>query len=117
MWHIFRYSDCKDITLWRIGADFNMPAKKVSRQIQHFGQVRNFTFCNPVVQLACSTQCFTRSAPAQQLHIPHSRINIQKFCPTVIGKYYWNDLSLSIHNKSSKILFKKALKKYYLAQY
>ena len=44
-------------------------------------QVRNFTFCNPVVQLACSTQCFTRSASAQQLHIPHSRINIQKFCP------------------------------------
>ena len=25
------------------------------------------------------------------------------------GKYYWNDLSLSIRNKSSKILFKKAL--------
>ena len=59
----------------------------------------------------------TRSASAQQLHIPHSRINIQKFCPTVIGKYYWNDLPLSIRNKSSNILFKKALKKYYLAQY
>ena len=51
------------------------------------------------------------------LHIPHSRINIRKFCPAVIGKYYWNDLPLSIRNKSSKILFKKALKKYYLAQY
>ena len=59
----------------------------------------------------------TRSASAQQLHIPHSRINIRKFCPTVIGKYYWNDLPLSIRNKSSNILFKKALKKYYLAQY
>ena len=35
---------------------------------------------------------FTRRASAQQLHIPHSRINIRKFCPTVIGKYYWNDL-------------------------
>ena len=60
---------------------------------------------------------FTRSASAQQLDIPHSRINIRKFCPTVIGKYYWNDLPLSICNKSSKMLFKKALKKYYLAQY
>ena len=59
----------------------------------------------------------TRSASAQQLHISHSRINIRKFCPTVIGKYYWNDLPLSIRNNSSKILFKKALKKYYLAQY
>ena len=54
---------------------------------------------------------------AQQLHIPHSRIKIRKFCPTITGKYYWNDLPLSIRNKSSKILFKKALKKYYLAQY
>ena len=35
----------------------------------------------------------------------------QSLCPTVIGKYYWNDLPLSIRNKSSKILFKKALKK------
>ena len=31
---------------------------------------------------------FTRSASAKQLHIPHSRINIRKFCPSVIGKYY-----------------------------
>ena len=53
---------------------------------------------------------FTRSASAQQLHIPHSRINIRKFCPSVIGKYFWNDLPLSIRNKLSKILFKKALK-------
>ena len=60
---------------------------------------------------------FTQSASAQQLQIPHSRINIRKFCPTVIGKYYWNDLPLHIRNKSSKILFKKALKIYYLAQY
>ena len=28
-----------------------------------------------------------------------------------------NDLPISICNKASKILFKKALKKYYLAQY
>ena len=44
-------------------------------------------------------------------------INIRRFCPTFIGKYYWNGLPLSIRNKSSKILFKKAHKKYYLAQY
>ena len=36
--------------------------------------------------------------------------DIRKFCPTVIEKYYWNDLPLSIRNKSSKMLFKKALK-------
>ena len=38
---------------------------------------------------------FTRSASTQQLSLPHSRINIRKICPTVIGKYYWNDLPLS----------------------
>ena len=53
---------------------------------------------------------FTRSASAQQLLIPHSRINIRKFCPTVTGKYYRKDLPLSICNKSSKILFKRHLK-------
>ena len=74
--------------------------------------------CNfPLFLVSEQHNYFTRSASAQQLHIPHSRINIRKFCPTVIGKYYWNDLPLSIRNKSSKILFKKALKKYYLAQY
>ena len=36
--------------------------------------------------------------------------SFESFCPTVIGKYYWNDLLLSIRNKSSKIPFKKALK-------
>ena len=60
---------------------------------------------------------FAPSASAQQFQIPHSRISIRKFCPTVIGKYYWNDIPLSIRNKSSKIMFKKALKKYYLAPY
>ena len=74
--------------------------------------------CNfPLFLVSEQHSYFTRSASAQQLHIPHSRINIRKFCPAVIGKYYWNDLPLSIRNKSSKILFKKALKKYYLAQY
>ena len=43
--------------------------------------------------------------------------SFESFCPTVIGKYYWNDLPLSIRNKSSKFLFKKDLKKYCLAQY
>ena len=32
---------------------------------------------------------FTQIASTQQLSLPHSRINIRKFCPTVIGKYYF----------------------------
>ena len=40
----------------------------------------------------------TRSASLQHLNPGFSRINIRKFCPTVIGCYYWNDLPLSIRN-------------------
>ena len=60
---------------------------------------------------------FTRGASAQQLLISFSRINIRKFCPTVIGKYYWNALPVCIRDLTSKTAFKKALRKYYLAQY
>ena len=60
---------------------------------------------------------FTRGASAQQLLIPFSRINIRKFCPTVIGKYYWNALPVCIRDLTSKTAFKKALCKYYLTQY
>ena len=57
--------------------------------------------CNfPLLLVSEQHDYFTRSASAQQLQIPHSRINIRKFCPTVIGKYYWNDLPLHIRNKS-----------------
>ena len=45
------------------------------------------------------------------------RINIRKFCPTVIECYYWNDIPLSIREQTTKKLFKIALFNYYLAQY
>ena len=74
--------------------------------------------CNFSIPLVLEQHNYsTRSASNQKLHLPHSRINIRKFCPTVIGKYYWNDLPLFIRDKSSKVLFKKALFKYYFAQY
>ena len=67
--------------------------------------------CNfPLFLVSEQHNYFTRSASAQQLHIPHSRINIRKFCPAVIGNYHCNNLPLSIRNKSSKFLFKKDLK-------
>ena len=59
----------------------------------------------------------TRSASLQHLNPSSFRINLRKFCPTVIGCYYWNDISLSIREKTTKKLFKRALFNYYLAQY
>ena len=59
----------------------------------------------------------TRSASLQHLNPSWFRINIRKFCPTVIGYFYWNDVPLSIHEKTTKKSFKRALFNYYLAQY
>ena len=59
----------------------------------------------------------TRSASLQLLKPSSFRINIRKFFPTVIGCYYWNDIPLSIRNKPTRKLFKRALYQYYFAQY
>ena len=50
----------------------------------------------------------TRSASLQHLNPDSFRINIRKFCPTILGCYYWNDIPLSIRNKPTKKLFKKS---------
>ena len=59
----------------------------------------------------------TRSASLQHLNLGSFRINIRKFCPTILGCYYWNDIPLSIRNKPTRKLFKRALYQYYFAQY
>ena len=51
----------------------------------------------------------TRSASLQHLN--------PDFCPTILGCYYWNDIPLSIRNKPTRKLFKKALYQFYFAQY
>ena len=71
----------------------------------------------PIPLVSEQRNYFTRGASDQQLLIPFSRINIRKFCPTVIGKYYWNALPLCIRDLTTKTAFKKALRKYYLAQH
>ena len=71
----------------------------------------------PVTLVSEQHNYFTRGASAQQLLIPFSRINMRKFCPTVIGKYYWNALPVCIRDLTTKTSFKEALCKYYLAQY
>ena len=44
----------------------------------------------------------TRSSQPQHFSFDFYRINIRKFCPTIIGKYYWNNIPLSVRLKSSK---------------
>ena len=57
----------------------------------------------------------TRSASLQHLNASSLGINIRKFCSTVIGCYYWNNIPLSIREKIAKKLFKRALFNYYIA--
>ena len=58
-----------------------------------------------------------RSVSLQHLNPESFRINIRKFCPTIIGCYYWNDIPISIRSRPTNKLFKKALRQFYLAQY
>ena len=59
----------------------------------------------------------TPSASLQHLNPESFRINIRKFCPTILGCYYWNYIPLSICNQPTRKLFKKALHQFYFAQY
>ena len=48
----------------------------------------------------------TRSAYFQHLNTCTFRINIRRFCPTVIGCYYWNDIPISMREKPNRKLSK-----------
>ena len=61
----------------------------------------------------------TRSTSFDQLVIESFRTNLRKFSPGISGKYFWNNIPLSIQNNINprKNAFKTALKRYYAAQY
>ena len=59
----------------------------------------------------------TRSASSNQVAIPLFRTNLRRFCPSTIGSFLWNVIPQSIRDKLSKKMFKKALLRWYLAQY
>ena len=59
----------------------------------------------------------TRSASSNQVAIPLFRTNLRRFCPSIIGSFFWNDIPQSIRDKPSKKMFRKALLRWYLAQY
>ena len=59
----------------------------------------------------------TRSASSNQVAIPLFQTNLRRFCPSIIGSFFWNDIPQSIRDKPSKKMFRKALLRWYLAQY
>ena len=50
-----------------------------------------------------------RSTSLQHMNLSPFRINIRKFFPTVLGCYYWNDILISIREKPTEKIFKRAL--------
>ena len=54
----------------------------------------------------------TRSASSNQVAIPIFRTNLRRFCPSIIGSFFWNDIPQSIRDKPSK---KNVSKKHFYA--
>ena len=48
-----------------------------------------------------------RNASLQHLNPDSFRINVIKFCPTILGCYYWNEILLSMRNQPTRKLFKQ----------
>jgi len=59
----------------------------------------------------------TCSASSNQVAIPSFRTNLRRFCPSIIGSFFWNNIPQSIRDKPSKRTFRKALLRWYLLQY
>jgi len=59
----------------------------------------------------------TRSVSSNQVAVPSFRTNLRRFCPSIIGSFFWNNIPQSIRDKPSKKMFRKALLRWYLAQY
>ena len=66
---------------------------------------------------SCTEQLpyYVRSALSDQLVIEPFRTNLRSFLPSISSEYFWNNIPLSIRQKSSKQVFKNALKSYYAA--
>ncbi|RMX46931.1 hypothetical protein pdam_00024873 [Pocillopora damicornis] len=75
-------------------------------------------FLNIPVSLVSELHNYSiRSASSNQVAIPLFRTNLRRFCPSIIGSFFWNDIPESIRDKPSKKMFRKALLRWYLAQY
>ena len=61
---------------------------------------------NEKIPSFCLTSCseqhtyYTRSALSDQLVIEPYRTNLRRFCPSISSKYFWNNILLSIRQKS-----------------
>ena len=52
-----------------------------------------------------------------KLQYPHFELVFANFAPAVIATFFWNDIPQFIRDKTSRKIFRKALLRWYLAQY
>ena len=91
---------------------------KLSKYQLFYDHIVDKKFSNFALSFVSEIHDYTpRSTSLQHLNPSPFRINMRKFFPTVIGCYYWNDTPISIREKLTKKLFKRALFSHYLSQY
>ena len=93
---------------------------KLNRCIHFYDYFHHEKFLNIPVSLVSELHYInysTRSASSNQVTIPLFQTYLRRFCPSIIGSFFWNDIPQSIRDKPSKKMFIKALLHWYPAQY
>ena len=91
---------------------------KLNKGIHFYDYFHHEKFLNIPVSLVSELHNYsTRSALFNKVTIPLFQTYLRRFCPSIIGSFFWNDIPESIRDKPSKKMFRKALLRWYLAQY
>ena len=87
---------------------------KLNTCIQFYDYFYHEEFLNIPVSLVSELHNYsTRSASFNQVTIPLFQTYLRRF----LGSFFWNDIPQSIRDKPSKKMFRKALLRWYPAQY
>ena len=79
----------------------------VRHRVLFYDYFKHEKFPNIPVSLVSELHNYsTRSASSNQVAIPLFRTNLRRFCLSIIGSFFWNDIPQSIRDKPSKKMFK-----------
>ena len=70
---------------------------KVNTCLLFYDYFNNNKFATLPVSLVSELHNYnTRSASSNQLFITSFRTNLRRFCPTIIGKFFWNNIPQTV---------------------
>ena len=79
---------------------------KVNKYVSFYGHIVDEKSSNFSLSFVSQIHDYdTKSTYLQHLNTCTFRINIRRFCPTVIGCYYWNDIPITLREKPTRKLF------------